>query len=248
MARFKVVTVEGVKEGIRMHERWQVWINVDGEFYCNIPQPFRSAAEGVPGSHSTARNGLFQVREKSFDRLQRRLWDIMQAHLNPEVKTETVILFNIRTEVSFAIDEAGEIVPNASYPGAKWRERDGRYGNLDACNSGRGGYSMVIGAKAYTKKTVTWGERKEVTYKLFHGEGNSHHNKDHPAARLNSWCSQGVGMAREIPYTDAAAIFFDKMLMGMARIARAIQESTFDTDDLLELIETGGNPLRLESK
>jgi hypothetical protein len=164
----------------------------------------------------------------------------MKQILEVTITEELVIRYNIESHVSFAEDENRNIFPNASFPGAFWRRDDrGKYGGHSATQAAKGGYSLVVGAEALIKITHRFGEKKEVHYKPYYGPNGNHHDREHPAALLNSWAAIHLSetYSKYIPYTDQAATFFHNLIMGMAQISRRIQEATFEQDKLLELIE-----------
>ena len=77
---------------------------------------------------------------------------------------------------------------------------------------------------------------KLVSYSDYYA-GGDHHGRSNPAGLLNSWWAVGVGdRPKEIPYSADAALFFHRLLQGMAEISRRIQEATFTQDRLVELI------------
>jgi len=116
------------------------------------------------------------------------------------------------------------------------------YGNHHASNQSDGGYSLTIGARALKKITWTQGRKVTVEYESYYGVDEngdelSHHETDHPAGRLNSWCSFYLNDdCKEIPYTDDAARFFNDLMLGMAKLSKLIQERTFDQENLMKLI------------
>ena len=70
-----------------------------------------------------------------------------------------------------------------------------------------------------------------------------------PAQMLNSWTAFTLpDNAKEIPYTNEAALFFHNLMFGMAKISKQIQEATFQQNNLLELIESGTGNLLSQTK
>ena len=91
------------------------------------------------------------------------------------------------------------------------------------------------------KRTYRYGAQTKIEYARFYENGH-HLGRNNPAELLNSWTSMGVGEnPKEIPYSAEAALFFHRMLLGMAEISRRVQEATFTPQKLQELIAAGNN-------
>ncbi|WP_166256186.1 hypothetical protein [Marinobacter salicampi] len=246
MPHFKTETL-----GFSDHEKTdllkvKISINADGEFYCDPPavlemffEPFSDLGQHAREVRVTQIRGKRKVISPSYSSLKSALADALSKRLEPEVKTEPVIRFNIETHVSFALDEAGKIYPNCTFPGTLWPDiKDSRYGGHHASNPSRGGYCLAIGAKAFIKITTIYGSVKKESYAPYY-KGESHLGNENPAQKLNSWCGFSLPKdAREIPYTDDSALFFYDLMMGMARLTKMIQDRTFDNEALLQLIQS----------
>lgn len=241
MPKFKTVNLVA-ENSAGVSDKLSVTVNVDsdGWFYATLPNHL---AESVQDANVIWSNkGILKARAKSFETLVSAIKQAHQSYLTPEITEEPVIRYNIESHVSFAMDDAGNIFPNAGFPGAKWpkhgRESTGPdYGNHHAVAPCNGGYSLTIGARAMLKTTHRYGSNSKVTYSWYRA-GGSHHDHDNPANLLNSWCSIDLGKnPKEIPYTDEAAMFFHRLLLGMAEMSRRVQEMTFTQDKLLALID-----------
>jgi hypothetical protein len=246
MPHFKTETL-----GYSDHEKTdllkvKISINSDGEFYCDPPpvlemffEPFADLGRHSQEVRVTHVGGKRKVISPSYTALKSALSDALSKRLEPEIKTEPVIRFNIESHVSFALDDEGEIYPNCTFPGTHWpATADKRYGGHHATNPSRGGYCLAVGAQALMKTTKVYGSVEKVSYSPYY-KGESHLGNENPAQKLNSWCSFSLPKdAREIPYTDESALFFYDLMMGMARLTKMIQDRTFDNDALLQLIQT----------
>jgi hypothetical protein len=188
---------------------------------------------------------LTKVSAKTFTALETLIKDALHKVLAPTITETPVILFNIESHVAFAEDEQGTIYPNAAFPGASWKLDRAMYGGHHAVEPAPGGYSLIIGAKALLKRTYTYGDKVKVEFESYYKDG-THHGRENPAQLLNSWSAMSLGKyPKEIPYSDEAAMFFYTLLMGMAKLSKQIQEATFSTENLLELIakQSKGNLL-----
>ena len=212
-----------------------VEISATGAFYTYIPDKLRAS---FPENHIACgrrgRQGFFStVGVATFDELVKTIETAHKDFMKPTVTDEPVILYNIESHVSFAVDEEGRIFPNASYPGAEWLHDERKeYGGHDSGNRSEGGYSLAVGAHAMLKKTTTYGDKSHVSYKYYYKDGH-HLGHDNPAEKLNSWCSFSLpDDAKEMPYSDEAALFFHGLMMAMAELNRRIQEFTKTPDRL----------------
>ncbi|MCS0157622.1 hypothetical protein NDJ14_11850 [Vibrio alginolyticus] len=222
-------------------------VNSQGEFYCRIPEealPFFEVGKRYDGGVICKKDRSDQVAiyATTLTVLESILVKALRESHKPKVTEEHVIRYNIESHVSFAEDDKGQIFPNAGFEGAEWPSLESEhhlmYGRHHAREVAEGGYSLTIGARALTKVTSRIGEKESITYKAYY-KGASHHGRDNPAQLLNSWASFSLPKnAKEIPYSDDAAIFFHNMMLGMAKLSKQIQEATFHQDNLLQLIES----------
>lgn len=212
-------------------------VNADGEFYCPMPEKIAGYFTTGDTYEKGAVECRYRARSSSPGLYAKRKVDLMrvaksalEATFKPRVETEIVIRYNIETDVSFSEDANGNIGRNGAdpfeWPSGDRRKMFSREGT--ASWSRENGYVMRIGAQAFTKETKTIGDKVHVSYTAY---------RDTPAAdTLNTWCnvnlSTGEKDAREIPYSDEAALFFDNLLMGMARLAQRLQDATFDREVL----------------
>lgn len=243
------------------------WIKVDinvnskGEFYCNVPviadEYFKIGGEYVGGRVQCwkGRSVAKQLFSKDMDLLTHEMKIAIDACHEPEVTTEHVIRFNIESHVSFCLSPSGEILPNGywgenengkrDYQWASQLEKNGRskFGRHDSQNPSDGGFSLTVGAMAMTKTTRRFGKAEKISYNRYY-KGDSHLGIENPAQKLNSWCSFSLPKnAREMPYTDEAAMFFFNLMMGVAKLSRMIQEATFDDTAIQHMIENSGKNL-----
>ena len=223
------------------HIRLTLNVNADGLFYCDVP----AASDDYFVANQTYHDGGVTCRKRRDG--QKQLFAKVMKHLPlavkigldachaPVVTEKHVICFNIESHISFCETPDGEVYPNGYWDkSAKWN--DGKYGDHHAIRPSDRGYSLTVGAKAYTKITSRYGENEKVRYELYY-KGEHHLGIENPAQKLNSWVSFTLpDGAREMPYTDEAAMFFFNLMMGMARLSKMIQDATFDDDRLMQLI------------
>ncbi len=224
----------------------QVEVSSSGAFYAHVPDKLRVSLDEdlidrLPRQRGRA--GFVLVSAITFSELFGIIKKAHNQFMEPAVKKEKVIRYNIESHVSFALTKDGRIFPNAGYPGAEWASHgDETYGNHDACRSAKNGYSLTIGAKAMVKKTTTYGEKSASEYSYYYGEDDDQFSRTDPAARLNSWSAMVLPEdAREMPYSEEAAVFFFGLLQTMAELNRRVQEFTNTPEKLsLAIAKTSG--------
>jgi len=237
-------TTKGKREGLKV----VVSVSAAGTFYCDLPAGLYLPLLNVFAKSQVVdskKGVMIRVFSDTLEPLQEGIQKAYREYTKPTIKKEPVICFNIESHVSFAVDENQNIFPNSGYPGATWPDEISAemYGGHTATQPARGGYSLIVGAKAMLKITHSYGGQDKVTYENYYMEG-SHLGHENPAQRLNSWVSFNLGENfREIPYSDEAAEFFFNLMQGMARLAQMIQSHTFEQESLLNLIFTGKNLL-----
>lgn len=204
-------------------------ISPNGTFYARVPARLKPSFEKEWLDHSrTDSESGFTVSATSFLKLKRAIERAHDLSFKPTVTTKHVIRYNIESHVSFALTKDGRIFPNAGYDGAEWPRGDRAkdYGDHHSSEYAEGGYSLTVGAEALTKKTTTFGENSSVSYEDYY-KGESHLGSENPAQKLNSWVAFSLpDDAKEIPYSDEAAMFFYGLMMGVAELNRRVQEFT----------------------
>ncbi|KIC42208.1 hypothetical protein RA27_02090 [Ruegeria sp. ANG-R] len=265
MPKVKTVIIDVESAGKWHSTPVEILVNSDGEFYCNVPECalvfFQTGGTYNGATCEVRRRGAKrQLFAPSFNTLHQALSKGITSAFSPDVREEHVIRYNIESHVAFWEKSDGTIVPNGyfadSVPGSSDRDgqwadqgtsRNSMFGGHHAINPAKGGYSLTIGAKALTKRTETYGEAEKVTYSEYYA-GGSHLGGENPAQRLNGWVSFELPKnCREMPYTDEAAEFFYKLLIGMAQLSRMIQNATFEEADLMRAISNNSLPMLASS-
>lgn len=213
----------------------------NGDFYCNLDEEYLYAARSVFDKRLCAIDGKIKVASGKFADLERSLEKMFKLYISADVIETPVIRYSIVSRVSFAEDDKGNVMPNAGFSkSARWREdtkemyTDGATYSFEKS----GGHILKIAARAALKKTYKFGDTEKVEYESYY-KGGSHLIYENPAQLLNAWTGINFNKndVKEIPYSDKAALFFHNLLLGMARLSKIIQESTFDQDNLLRLID-----------
>jgi hypothetical protein len=225
------------------YETVKISVSKDGLFYVNLESVYREAIQGVLSEKHSDTDKKIKVSSGSLDSLISILGEIFELHYSPEVTKEPVIIYNIESHISFVENNKGEIFPNGYHDkSANWRNEDARFGQHNAAQPSKNGYSLTIGARAKMKTTYKYGSSEKVEYEDYY-KGEHHLGTENSAQRLNSWCSLYLENYKEMPYSDEAAEFFYNLMYGMAKLSKMIQDSTFEQENLLKLIESGNGLL-----
>jgi hypothetical protein len=222
----------------------KISVSVDGYFTTRIDEKYRDCAMGVleheaieASSLKQQSRGAFRISFNSLDDLDQGIDLILAKYCNPQIKRENVIRYKIENSVCFAENKEGEMAQNATKDGFSWNVNDKeRFGGIGSTKNDS--YNIKVYARALVKTTKIFGEHKIVDYRAYYG-GGSNLGNENPAEKLNSWANMGISYKEklnEIPYSDKSALFFNDLIWGMVKLAKLIQDHTFNKNDLLKTI------------
>lgn len=220
----------------------EIHVSADGQFYGYVPEYLLPSLDAKNIDLRGKAAGI-KIVAATLDNLERVIKSALYKYATPEVIEEHVIRYNIESHCAFAFDDAGNIHPNG-YFGENLKFSCDKsafcgnlpYGDHHATSAAKGGFGLTVGAKAMTKTTTIYGDKRQVAYIPYH-KGGSHLGHDNPANLLNSWHSFSLpDDAKEIPYSDEAALFFHSMMMGIAQLNKKVQEATFGVENLQRMI------------
>ena len=257
MAKVKKSYISVQKDGYRETRQFDVFVNSSGFFYCDIDSDLEEAASEISSkendfkiSYST-RKGKEQAFSESLDNLEKCLYRVLDCFFNVEKIIEHVIRYNIESHISFAKNsDTGEIFGNATKKGFEWIDSGLNtdlykeyYGGHNSTNVSDRGYKLIVGAGAFTKETLKYGDKEKIKYSRYYG-GDSHLSSETPAALLNTWTSYSLpDDCKEMEYSEDAALFFHKIMLGMAELSQLMQTHFQDETKLMNLIASSGNLL-----
>jgi len=216
-------------------------VDSDGLFTITLPEHLAELAKtmSLPAgvAWDTARVHT-RLQGKVLDLLKSTLTALLKAYVSPEITVERVIRYNVESHVSFCEDADGNIHPNGTFNNAKWADRQ-HYGNHHAGDAARNGYSLVIGARVWDKRTIRRGDAVKIEYD--HVSTGQNGDPIDPLDLLNGWCSfklpdHGV---KEMPYSPEAALFFHRLMLSLVDLSRRIQTFMHDQPRLLAAIKNG---------
>lgn len=226
-------------------------VNAAGQFYCRVPEEaLKYFSVGAKYSDDVScnanRSGVKTIYAPTLAALEHAIVEAIRACNAPSITVEHVIQYNIESHAVFAEAADGSVHPNAT-GNAEWHSRDSvqrsMYGDHGNHHKASGGFSLTVGAQAMTKTTYKTGQRTSVEYSRYHKSGSSN-DINEPSTLLNSWLGFKLpAKAKEIPYTDEAALFFHGLMQGMAELSKKIQEATFNQEDLISLTNSQGSLL-----
>jgi len=213
---------------------YEIHVNADGVFYARLPlEEFKDITPKF-FSHTKVSGKFINCFDVSIDKVHDLALQAFKSLREPNIKEEIVIRYNIESNVSFAVDSNGDIHRHADEKpnGARWQTMSDKFGGHHSANPAKGGYSLTIGARVMKKVTYTYNGKDTVIYEYYQGD-------EREANQLNKWCSFSLpDECQEMPYTAKSALFFDNLMMGMARVNKQIQELTSTEERLLQLINS----------
>lgn len=220
----------------------EIHVSADGQFYGYVPEYLLPSLDAKNIDLRGKAAGI-KVVAATLDEFERAVQSALYKYATPEVVVEHVIRYNIESHSAFAFDDAGNIYPNGCFGENLKFSCDKSafggslpYGEHHATSAAKGGFSLTVGGKAMTKTTTIYGDKRRVAYTNYYKNG-SHHGRENPAELLNSWHSFSLpDDAKEIPYSDEAALFFHSMMMGIAQLNKKVQEATFGVVNLQRMI------------
>lgn len=217
-------------------------INADGEFYCEVPGQigeliYHAKPEKARVFYKMSGLDHYTLYAKDYESLLAAIRKAIKETMEPEITETQVIRYRIEVDAAVAVDDQGNVCPNAGWPNAKWLPSE-----VFGCSPAGSPQSLSIQACAMTKKVIRYpGGKTEVKYTPFYA-GGDHFSRENPAELLNAWNGHIYSdKAKEIPYTDENALFFHRLLLGITQLILMIQTATFEQKDLLATIAKCGN-------
>lgn len=214
------------KTNDEMHVKAEASVDQQGCFSLTIPEELAETAQGLakhPEWHGVSVNKAavhWRVQGVELARLQAFIQAAMTDHMAVEVSEELVIVYVQDSKVACYVDGAGALHPN----GEGVAEEGRWFGALHATNRA-GQFSVGLGAQVFRKLTY----RRQGSLKVDYERPTSDQRDAHPAAEalnrfsgltLNPSATSG---AKEMPYSDAAAVFFTQGLLQLCALAQRMQ-------------------------
>ena len=219
-------------------------VNQQGTFSINIPDDLSETAMEMrePSIEISRERVYWRVSSSRLDAAIHFVNRAIDEHLSVGVKKDLVICYTHNTKVAYFENSDGTIHPNGTFgnydggPGNAWR------GSLDGASNQAAFYFVGFAARAFERNTYT---RTNQTKVSFSQPAAAHHDKG-PLGRLNAFAGLGGFIPNKdtewVPYTDEAAEFFTKMMLGMCDLARKL-DRFIGNKDALQLAIRSGTPL-----
>jgi hypothetical protein len=220
------------QDGLKIEEIVKAFVDAHGQFSVNIPDILTDIADAkMPRSGLEVRGhrNNYQVRSSSLREALAFLTECAQDHVTVETKTERVILYGCDLRVAFWIDEKGQFWPSGYDHGVRsgnwWKPKMHRQ-SLHS-DSGVEYYSVGLVAIVFDKITHKRASGDTLQWERVRED---HNDEQSPIGRLNSFSALGIDpedhpdTLRALPYSDEAAEFFYKVLIGLCHIAKNLDD------------------------
>jgi hypothetical protein len=218
------------KDGLKIEEIVKTFVDAHGKFSINIPDLLVDIAESkMPRASFGVRSqrNICQLHCSNLHDGLAFLTECAQDHVTVETKTERVILYGCDLRVSFWIEKNGNFVPSGyrADGGAWWKPKMHRQ-SLHS-EAGVEYYSVGLVAIVFDKITHKRASGDTLQWERVREDRN---DEQSPIGRLNAFCALGIDpedhpdTLREMPYSDEAAEFFYKVLIGLCHIAKNLDD------------------------
>jgi hypothetical protein len=216
-------------------------VGQDGVFSINIPDELAETAKAMrdPLVSVSQQRVHWRVSARTLEAATRFVNAAIDEHLAVEVKVELVICYAHNVKVAYFENADGSIHPNGYFgnyeggPGNTWK------GKLNGSSDQDDAFSVAFVARAFERTTFIRPNQTKIVF----GRPDAAHHDDGPLGRLNGFAGLGrfqPGKATAwVPYTDEAAEFFTKMMLGMCDLARKLEQFIDDKDALQIAIQRG---------
>lgn len=236
---------------------YDIYVTQDGLFTTTLPEEAAKALEGMgvdlkTNSRRGSKPGYFAA--KTVEELVKRVQAVADEAVTRElVKEEIVLKYAIDTRCSYVLDKKGRPAPNGYWAGNKNGEsadwRNGTQEGSSHQNASPWGLSVYVAA--FVKKTYRYKSGNEkVEEETWSDEENrfSAPKLVYPRywlCRLEAYISMGdlgSGEIKEVPYTEAVAAFFVRLMENLAMMNEMIK-GRLEPEAIMKLAAGGKNLL-----
>lgn len=253
MPKFKTIEITRAnKTGEKRSEQFDIHVDAYGEFYTAPPEDVLNAAISMPlvcGAtvHSPRRNARERIACSTFEGLVQNLVAAMDETMAVDITTERVIVYTHQAQLSLWQDADGSLHANGCI-GNDSHENGGRWNDAGAGISATnkpGHFSIGLAAWVFDKVTYQRPNAQRLEFNIPAWE-HSHLDYSTWGAKLN-----GFLLARPLypesfscmPYTEDAAEFFYRSIIGMADVGISLHEFFGDKSNIHDAIAQGAGPL-----
>ena len=235
---FRVVAKDGEK---LVFDKVSASVTSGGLFSIRVPSVLETAVLHLglardTGLHKDAHGWL--VRSHTLDGARKAILDAMSNHLECEVVTDRLILYNIDLTASYAVTPDGGLLPTAGdSEGAQWHSF--HTGEMFTSNNQPdmfhcGLVAGVFDRTRYIRPTHTNIKWSPVTV-------GSHFDHSQPANRLNSFIvsmNPSEQSYRSMPYSDEAATWFVNAMLAICHLTHGL-DRFFGNAENIARIQSG---------
>jgi hypothetical protein len=241
---------------------------IESNIYALLPDrndPFRDRHKFY-GVYIARPKEHLHIYCKIMEKLKICLHEALVQYSAPVVVKELVIRYNTKVQAAAYELPDGRLFANGyvadkigKAEGLQKDERFGGYGNwakelkTESNNPAYGGYSVQVGAAVQVKVTTTRGESVKIVYESPSGFTHSDVNVPEAAEKLNSFIGLSLSnssyysdrdiILQEIPYTDEAAEFFYRIMIGIAEMGLKMARFFADKETMIARIQARNTPL-----
>lgn len=229
-----------------------------GEFHIQLPAELATTANALcvrADWKTRVKVGQervhWRVTSTTLDNAQSFVKEVLQDHLGVETTEELVICYWYESQVAYWENADGSIVPNGYWgdhrgqstspsedkPQGSWG------GTLDGSSNSDTMYRLGFAAKVFKRITH---KRSNYTKVVFERPESSSYERGGPLDHLNSF----IGLwpkpnekTTSVPYSDEAAVFFSRMLIGMCEMSRRLGNFLGDKEAVVAAIARNDLPL-----
>lgn len=238
-------------------------VSSDGNFRVAVPDELRDVICTAPnkprmmnrswsiyehGSGFGTAKRPWSIEAKRLDICLATLHAAAEEFLACEVKRERVICYSVELEVAFWTMPDGEITPcghNCRAPGGAWYKIKSREKSYSANERIEDTYKIGLAAEVWDKVSHVRPSGTKVIWEPVSAEDRF--APASPLAKLQSFCclslSPGTKAVKEMPYSDAASLWFHDCMISLFKMARGMDEFFSNQDNLLAIQE--GRPTLL---
>ena len=247
----------GHRQELALKFTYEIYVTQDGLFTTTLPEEAAKSLQDMgvdlkTNSRRGSKPGYFAAH--TVEDLVKKVQAVADEAVTRElVKEEIVLKYAIDTRCSYVLDKQGRPAPNGYWAGNKngesseWRE--GTHKSHSHQNAPTWGLSVYVAA--FVKKTYRYksGNEKieEETWSDDENRFSAPKAKDprYWLCRLEAYTSMGdldAGEIKEVPYTEAVAAFFVRLMENLAMMNEMIK-GKLEPESIMALAKGGGNLL-----
>lgn len=221
----------------------EVSVTSEGVFSVQVPDHLQDELRHFAGKALSGSSATFDRNQrhsacsaKTLDAAKAGVMKLLEEYLACEVTTDLVIVYKANVKYSLYRHEDGTIHPNGEddprvkgqlYGAGRWK------GNLNASEQASE-FSLGLAARVLKRTTYLRASGSRETF----GRPDESELGPHGVYlnRFVGYHLNGTNGAKVIPYSEEAAAFFGKMILGLASMANRVEEFFSSEQSILEAV------------